>query len=541
MFFPIRKNLQIGLGLVNTVTRAELKAILAHEFGHFSQRTMKVGSYVYNVNKVIFNMLYDNESYQKLIQKWSNLSGYFSIFISMAVKIIEGIQWLLRKLYAVLNKNYMALSREMEFHADEIAANVTGSHPLKSSLLRMALADNSFNSVLSYYNTKVNDNVKSENLFKEHLFAMNFQAAYNSFPIKDNLPEVTTEEFNKFNKSKLVIADQWSSHPAIEERIERLDRLNISNADFEQTSANLIFKDIEKTQQDLTNNVFNKVTYEGQVNSSSFEEFTTEYEKQFLSNTFSKFYNGYYDNNNPISFEANDIPPLEDDIKLDELFSDQNVGRVYDVIAMRNDIAALKQIQDKVIEVKTFDYDGNKYERNDGEALISTLTMTLENLTGQIKQNDISIFQFFRNKEKVSRNTFQIEKLYHDFFDFDKKFDDRYDIYVQLHNDLQFINHTTPYEKIQANFRSIGHLEIKLKKAIKEILAGDILASEMTKLIKDNLDLYLLKDWSYFDGVKYDDEKLNMLFEAINNYLLILTRKQFLLKKNLLIYQEHLL
>lgn len=50
MFLPIRKNLQIGLGLVNSVTHDELKAILSHEFGHFSQRTMKVGSYVYNVN-----------------------------------------------------------------------------------------------------------------------------------------------------------------------------------------------------------------------------------------------------------------------------------------------------------------------------------------------------------------------------------------------------------------------------------------------------------------------------------------------------------
>jgi len=36
MFFPVKKNLLIGLGLVNTVTKEELKAILSHEFGHFS-------------------------------------------------------------------------------------------------------------------------------------------------------------------------------------------------------------------------------------------------------------------------------------------------------------------------------------------------------------------------------------------------------------------------------------------------------------------------------------------------------------------------
>ncbi|HMP29820.1 MAG TPA: M48 family metallopeptidase, partial [Saprospiraceae bacterium] len=59
MFLPVKKNLQIGVGLVNTVTKSELKAILAHEFGHFSQRSMKVGSYVYNVNQIIFNLVND--------------------------------------------------------------------------------------------------------------------------------------------------------------------------------------------------------------------------------------------------------------------------------------------------------------------------------------------------------------------------------------------------------------------------------------------------------------------------------------------------
>jgi Zn-dependent protease with chaperone function len=39
-----RKNLQIGIGLVNSVTVSEFKAVLAHEFGHFSQRSMKVAA-----------------------------------------------------------------------------------------------------------------------------------------------------------------------------------------------------------------------------------------------------------------------------------------------------------------------------------------------------------------------------------------------------------------------------------------------------------------------------------------------------------------
>ncbi len=47
MFFPVKKNLLIGLGFVNSVNLSEFKAVIAHEFGHFSQHSMKLGSYVF--------------------------------------------------------------------------------------------------------------------------------------------------------------------------------------------------------------------------------------------------------------------------------------------------------------------------------------------------------------------------------------------------------------------------------------------------------------------------------------------------------------
>lgn len=80
MFFPVRKNLNIGLGLVNTINVAEFKAVMAHEFGHFSQRSMKLGSFVYQVNRIIYNMLYDNSGYSKLLEGFANISGIFALF-----------------------------------------------------------------------------------------------------------------------------------------------------------------------------------------------------------------------------------------------------------------------------------------------------------------------------------------------------------------------------------------------------------------------------------------------------------------------------
>src|SRR5690606_2471269 len=108
-------------------------------------------------------------------------------------------------------------------------ASVTGSEPLKTSLLRLKLADYSFSNVISFYEKKIENNIKTENIYKEHAYVMNFLAAQNEIPLRHNLPQVLTEEIGRFQKSKLVIKDQWASHPSTEERIARLDRLNSPN------------------------------------------------------------------------------------------------------------------------------------------------------------------------------------------------------------------------------------------------------------------------------------------------------------------------
>ena len=541
MFLPVKKNLQIGLGLVNTVSKTELTAILSHEFGHFSQKSMKVGSYVYNVNQVIFNLLYDNESYDRLIQSWASVSGYFSIFVVLAVKIIGGVQWFLRKIYEVVNKSYMGLSREMEFHADEIAASVTGFEPLKSSLLRMSIADHSLNYVFSFYEGRIISNQKSENLYKEHLFVMNFLAEDKNIKVENGFPQITAEELNKFNKSKLVIKDQWASHPSTEDRIEMLEKTGMSVQQNEHIAAYKIFANIDETQKKLTNRIFNEVQYQGETTFIPFEEFQKEYKKEFSKNSFSKIYNSYYDNKNPIHFDIKTAKSIEELAKIDEIFSDDMVDLVYTAIALQNDVETIKQIAEKAIPIKTFDYDGKKYKQKDSKELIRNLDKELKLINDQIKQNDIRIFNFFSQCEQKNSGSPTLENLYRELFDFDKEFDSKYEPYTKLSNQLQFVNVTTPFDQIRANFIRIKPIEVELKNGIKELLEDSKYQTEITKEIKDNFELYLSKEWQYFDNEKYFDGNLEIIFTAMNNYAFLLSRGYFLLKKELLDYQDELL
>src|SRR5690348_2582185 len=77
MFLRVRQNLNIGLGLVNCVRISEFKAIIAHEFGHFSQKSMALGSYVYNVHPIIHDMLFDHPEYEDTLMGFGNIGKLF--------------------------------------------------------------------------------------------------------------------------------------------------------------------------------------------------------------------------------------------------------------------------------------------------------------------------------------------------------------------------------------------------------------------------------------------------------------------------------
>lgn len=540
MFLPIKKNLMIGLGLVNTVTTEELKAILSHEFGHFSQRTMKVGSYVYNVNQVIFNMLFDNESYELLVQKWANISQYFGLFVVPAVKITEGIKWILRKLYEVVNKSYLSLSREMEFHADEIAASVTGFEPMKKSLLRMALADSAYNNVLNYYNGKISENIRSENIFNDQTAVVNFLSHLNKLPMNNSLPDIMLEEQSKYDKSKLVINDQWASHPSIKDRIERLEKTGFTNNSAHDKLANEIFVDIENHQKLLTNKLFEAVTYTGAVKRLSLAEFSTDYKNGIIKNMFPQLYNGYYDNKIPNQFDLVNTRASDGVSDFKEYFSDEKADWVYTSFALQSDSETLKNIANKVIQIKTFDYDGVRYRSKEALALIDQLKTELDAINSKITKNDAAIFAHFLQEEVAQNRPAQLRERYVEFFAFDKAFDARYELYAKLSNELQFVTVVTPFEQIAANFSSIKPIEQELKNEISVLLADNLIKLEVTNEIRGNLESYVSNTLQYFDGAKYIDGNLDILYKAMNNYAFLQSRKYHQMKSALLQYQAEL-
>ena len=70
LFLPIRKELTIGLGLVDSLNMSEFKAVMSHEFGHFAQSSMKIGSYIISANTIIHDMIFSRDKWDNRLDQW---------------------------------------------------------------------------------------------------------------------------------------------------------------------------------------------------------------------------------------------------------------------------------------------------------------------------------------------------------------------------------------------------------------------------------------------------------------------------------------
>src|SRR5262249_14917832 len=131
---PPRKDLLLGLGLVRNLDLVAFKALLAHEFGHFSQRSVRLSGYVSLVYRVVHNMVrvrdrWDNWAIQGFDTPW------LSAFAVPLYVMVEGTRKSLTWLFRLLDFAHLPLRRQQELNADLVAVSAAGSDAPVHALL----------------------------------------------------------------------------------------------------------------------------------------------------------------------------------------------------------------------------------------------------------------------------------------------------------------------------------------------------------------------------------------------------------------------
>ena len=230
LVIPPRKDLLIGLGLVNVVNLAEFKAVLAHEFGHFAQGSVGLGSYLYVANRVMSDVIYSRDALDRFVDDWARQD----VRISFPAWGLKGVLWVVRKVlagaYQGLNLVHLSLSRQMEYNADNVAVSVTGSDALIHGLARLAFASECLDDAARSLEAAADHGLFSDDLFFHQARAADRLRRLRKDPragLPPDLPADPAETVQVFPPRDDGIPDRYRSHPSDHMREQNAKRVYV--------------------------------------------------------------------------------------------------------------------------------------------------------------------------------------------------------------------------------------------------------------------------------------------------------------------------
>jgi Zn-dependent protease with chaperone function len=250
LVLPVKKDLTIGLGLVSCLNLLEFKAVMAHEFGHFAQRSMKIGSYIVSANTLIHDMIYSRDKWDILLEQWRSSD----IRLSAAAWVITPVIWTIRQLlalfYTLLNIIYSSLSREMEFNADKVAVSTTGSEAIISALWKLEDGATQWSNTINHAYL-----ASKKQLFVKNLYKHNDLALDRSAPKQRELVNaLSTDGLGNrvyFTGSESSKVSMYASHPPNDLR-EKNAKMPFVRCETDDRSPWILFTQKEALQEAMT-------------------------------------------------------------------------------------------------------------------------------------------------------------------------------------------------------------------------------------------------------------------------------------------------
>jgi Zn-dependent protease with chaperone function len=534
MFFPVKKNLEIGLGLVNCVNLSEFKAVIAHEFGHFSQRSMKLGSFTYNVNRVIYNILYNNTGYTAFLNSWGTVNRYFAFFANITVSIAQGIQWILRKMYGFINKNYLGLSREMEFHADAVSASVSGGNNLIAALSRIELAADCYNSALDNAGDWLRQKKATSNILNNQLTILQSMAKEYKLSLKEGIPEVPFHFIQSLSQSRINYKNQWASHPTLEERKAHLDNVAIIVAPDESIAWQL-FSNREQLGEKVTERLYINAKTGEQLEIFDGSYFNEVYSKKRTASLLPDEYMGFYDRRfiNVQDWNIDQLTEITPSKTFDELYNTEDCQLQSAITHNENDLATMKAIKAKQILLKTFDFDGTKHDVVDCDAVIAQLEEDIRLQKQKQQERDKEVFEFFYHHANGQSGI--IRDKYIQYAVLSKELDEYTKIANTIMNTLNpFYQGGLKIEDVQQSVNVLKTIYEKQLIAFFKRLLDEKTITNATDNLADRMLAFNNNDYTYFAFEVFRKEEIAELADLALKVADELTQRKFAWYKKML-------
>jgi len=294
LLLPSRKNLEIGLGLVNVLSLGELKAVLAHEFGHFAQRTMAVGRWVYIAQQIAGHIVARRDAFDTFLGKLSRVDLRIAWIGWLLRLLVWSIRCLLDFFFRIVVLAQRALGREMELQADLVAVSVTGSDALIHALYRLGAADQAWDRAVDFASGELREGRGVQDLFALQTRIIDKLRTVLGDPAYGVAPPVPVARPESHRLFKAAIATQprmWSTHPTNVDREANAKRAYVAAA-IDERSAWTLFTDSQAVRERISAHLLRSAEHKVIPIEESLARLDKEYTHAYLDPRYRGVYLG---------------------------------------------------------------------------------------------------------------------------------------------------------------------------------------------------------------------------------------------------------
>lgn len=298
LLFPSRKNLEIGLGLVNVLNVSEFKAVCAHEFGHFAQRAMAVGRWVYIARQIAGHIVAKRDILDRFLDGLSR-SDFRIAWVGWLLRLIV---WALRSLldgaFMLVALAERSLSREMEMQADRVAVSLSGSDALIHALYLLQVADDAWDRTLRFLNGELHDKHAPSDAFAlqteiiKRMGELRNVADYGKVP---TIPLANRAQHRLFKAEIAQPPRMWSTHPFNHEREDNAKQIYLP-AEEDNRSAWELFDNARTLRETVSADLYNVED----TQRCSVAESITRLDEHFNQESLKRAYRGVYYGRSPV-------------------------------------------------------------------------------------------------------------------------------------------------------------------------------------------------------------------------------------------------
>jgi Zn-dependent protease with chaperone function len=392
---PSKKNLRIGLGLINALNVGEFRAVLAHEFGHFAQQTMAVGRWVYISQQIAAQIVTKRDWLDGILDGLSRFDLRIAWVGWLFKGIVTAIRTLVQMLFTFVALAQRALSREMEFQADLVAVSATGSDALIHALHKLNAADEAWSRAVLFSTGEAKAGRKVTDLFQLQDRIVQIMRKIFGDPTYGGEPacsEADPAKHRVFKSALTMPPHMWATHPSNFDRETNAKRRYVV-ADIDRRPAWNILDNVSILREKFSE----RVSSGYETTAVPVEETLERLDAQYNWVCLQESYRGVYLARSAAKY-ATTISELygeepEDVVSaLDGLYPKCLAEVVKERRALEEERNALRALNEGTLRVTSgaVTYQGRQISRSDLPDLIETVSKQFDTLDRQLREHDRS-------------------------------------------------------------------------------------------------------------------------------------------------------